>query len=98
MTRLTFGISASSFAANMALRQNALNHSETHPQAAKVALDCFYVDDCLMGADSTNEAIQLRRELNALFDKRGFKLRKWMSSDSDVLASIPDDLKDDQVK
>ena len=30
MTRLTFGLSASSYAANMALRQNALDHSESH--------------------------------------------------------------------
>ena len=35
MTRLTFGVSASSFAANMALRQNALEHIKTYPQAAR---------------------------------------------------------------
>ena len=38
MTRLTFGVSASSFAANMALRQNAMDHSETHPQASRITL------------------------------------------------------------
>ena len=57
MTRLTFGVSASSFVANMALRQNALNLSETHPRAARAALESFYVDDGLMGADSIQEAV-----------------------------------------
>ena len=76
MTRLTFGVSASSLSANMVLRQNALEHLETHPQAARVALDCFYVDDGLMGADSIDEAIQLRREQHDLFDQGGFKIKE----------------------
>ena len=84
MTRLTFGVSASSFTANMVLRQNALEHLETQSQAARVALDCFYVDNGLTGADSIHEAIHLRRELHDLFDQGGFKLQKWKSSERDV--------------
>ena len=34
MTRLTFRVGASSFATNTALRQNAINHSKSHQQAA----------------------------------------------------------------
>ena len=78
----------------MALRQNAIEHMETHPQAAQVALDCFYVDDGLMGADSIDEAICLRNEVQDLFDQGGFKLQKWKSSERDVMASIPEKLKD----
>ena len=33
VTRLTIGVSASSFAANMSLKQNASNHSQSHPWA-----------------------------------------------------------------
>ena len=91
MTRLTFGVSASSFLANMVLRQSAIEHLENHPQEAQVALDCVYVDDDLMGANSTHE-VQLRRELHDLFDQEGFKLQKWKSSEGDVLTSIPEDL------
>ena len=36
MTRLTFGVSASSFAANMAIKQNAVTHEGSHPRAARV--------------------------------------------------------------
>ena len=94
MTRLTFGVSASSFAANMALRRNALNQLKTRPQAARVALESCYVDDCLFGADSIREAVQLRKEVQELFESGGFKLRKWKSSEEEVLASISEDLKD----
>ena len=61
MTRLTFGVSASSFAANMALKQNAINHSRSHPRAYQAVIKSFYVDDGLTGADSVDEAVQLRR-------------------------------------
>ena len=35
MTRVTFGVSASSFAANMAVKQNALDFAAEFPEAAK---------------------------------------------------------------
>ena len=98
MTRLTFGVSASSYAANMALRQNVIDHSESYPQASQAALKSFYVDDGLLGADSDHEAIQLRRDLQHLFKLGGFTLRKWKSSEGDVLSSIPEDLRDPKMK
>ena len=43
MTRLTFAVSTSSFAANMALGQNAIDYyKDNHPQAYQVVLDSFY--------------------------------------------------------
>ena len=74
MTRLTFGICASSFATIMAMRQNAIDHVESHPWAAQVILDSFYVDDELKGADSIQEAIELKEEIQELFDQGGFNL------------------------
>ena len=96
MTRLTLGISVSSFAANMALRQNAIDHKECHPQAYQVVLKSFYVDDGLTGKDSIEEAIKLRRELQELFDFGCFTLREWKASNQQVLASIPVDPKTKQ--
>ena len=98
MTRLNFGVSASSFAANMALRQNALDHLEIHPQAARVALESFYVDDGLMGADTVSDAIHLRREMQQFFEMGCFKLCKWKANERDVLANIPENLKDRRTK
>ena len=45
MTRVTFGVSASSFAANMAVKQNARDYDMEYPLAAKSVNTSFYVDD-----------------------------------------------------
>ena len=75
MTRLTFGITASSFAANMALKQNAINHRDSHPKAYQEVIGSFYVDDGLTGADSAVESIKLRAKLQKLFELGGFTLK-----------------------
>ena len=91
MTQLTFGVSASSFTANMALRQNVLDHQHEYmyPQAAQVAVESFYVNNGLVGTDSVNDAIRFCEDLQKLFSLGGFTLRKWKDSDSVVAQSIP---------
>ena len=96
MTRVTFGVSASSFAANMAVKQNAIDFATEFPRAARVVDTSFYVDDCLTGADSIAETIDLHAQLHTLFSKGGFLLRKWNSSDSEVIKQIPSDLREIQ--
>ena len=96
MTRVTFGVSASSFAANMAVKQNALDFATEFPMAAMTVDTAFYVDDCLTGADSTSQAIELHNQLYSLFAKGGFLLRKWNSSDTKVIENIPADLREVQ--
>ena len=60
MTRATFGVSSSVFVANMAVKQNALDYAEEFPMALQAVQESFYVDDCLSGADSVEEAVQLQ--------------------------------------
>ncbi len=96
MTRVTFGVSASSFAANMCVKQNALDFALEYPQAASAVEKSFYVDDGLTGADSMEEAVQLQAQLQKLFSKGGFLLRKWNSSETAVLDHIPLELRDVQ--
>ena len=54
MTRVTFGAAASSCAANMAVKQNAVDLTLEFPSAAKAVDQSFYVDDGLTGADSVD--------------------------------------------
>ncbi len=68
MTRVTFGVSASSFVANMCVRRNALDFASEYPLAAKAVEDSFYVDDGLTGADSNEEAIEMHQQLQNLFE------------------------------
>ena len=94
MTRATFGVSASSFAANMSVKQNALDFTLQYPLAAKIVEDSFYVDDTLTGADSIEEAVERQTQLQGLFSQAGFLLHKWNSSESSLLQHIPPDLLD----
>ena len=93
MTRVAFGVSASSFAANMAVKQNAIDYSHEFPLAAEVVQKSFYVDDCLTGAANSKLALMLQQQLTGLFSHGGFVLRKWNSNDPSGLRSIPEDLR-----
>ena len=93
---MTFGVCASSFAANMALKQNALDYQQKYPQAANAALEAFYVDDGPVGADSVESVIHLQEELQCLFALGGFQLRKWRASDRTVEQNIAQNLRDQQ--
>ena len=97
MTRVTFGVSTSSFAANMSMKQDAIDFGTAYPLAAKAVNESFYVDDCLSGASTIKETIELRQQLQDLFLRAGFLLCKWHSSELAVLKHIPPDLKDPQL-
>lgn len=91
MTRITFGVSASSYITNMSVKQNTHDLVTANPLAARVVDNSFYVDDGLIGADSVEEAIELQRQMQELFDHGGFTLN---SSNPKVLAHIPNELKE----
>lgn len=74
MTRLTFGVSASSFAANMSVCQNAVQLALKFPEVLEVVKMSFYVDDGLTGADTIAEAIILQQKLQSAFERGGFLL------------------------
>ena len=52
---------------------------------AKAVQNSFYVDDGLTGTDSVEVAIEIRVQLQALFNKGGFLLHKWNSSELVIL-------------
>lgn len=61
MTWVTFGMSTSSFAANTAVKQNAIEHAQSLPLATEAVQKCFYVDDCLTSANDPEFALILER-------------------------------------
>ena len=97
ITRVIFGVSASSFIVNMSVKQNAIDFAMNYPLAINAVTRAFYVDDGLTGADSTEEAIELQRQLQQLFSRGGFLLHKWNSNEQVVLQHIPPELQDPQL-
>ena len=92
MTRVTFGVAASPFAAVRALQQTAADFGHDYILATPHVYESFYVYDCLAGAQTPQEAITLHLQLRSLLLKGGYDLRKWRSNSKDVLDAIPKDL------
>ena len=80
MLRLTFGVASSPFLAKRVLRQLAEDYKEDYPTASSIILSSFYVDDSLTGADTVQEAEDIRSQLCSLLQKAGMTLRKWRTN------------------
>ena len=59
------------------LQQTAHDFGDSYAITKSRVKSSFYVDDCLAGADSPQEAIELYSQLRQLLLKGGFDLRKW---------------------
>ncbi len=73
------------------------DHASTHTKAAAIVQQQFYVDDCLTGADSVDEAKQLYHQLRQLLKLAGMELRKWKSNSQEFLNSIPEELRESDL-
>lgn len=91
LSTVTYGLSPSSFLATRALQQVAVDEGHAYPLAGPAVPKSFYVDDFIGGAQTVEEAIQLRQELSELLAKGGFALRKWTSNQLPVLSGLSAD-------
>ncbi|XP_062541320.1 uncharacterized protein LOC134209346 [Armigeres subalbatus] len=71
--------------------------AQQYPLASSILSKDFYVDDMLTGANSVEEGIMLYQELSHLLETAKFTLRKWSSNSPEILAAIPEPLKDDRT-
>ena len=80
MKRLTFGVTCSPYLATQVIRQLASDYRQEFPIAAQIIENSFYVDDYLTGANTLEEALTVRENLNLVMKKGMMTLRKWRSS------------------
>lgn len=85
LNTITYGQAAAPFCAVRALQQCALDYQEEYPLGAKQALESFYMDDYLGGADNSAEAKEIKFQLETLLKHGGFKLSKWCSNTTGIL-------------
>ncbi|XP_065089129.1 uncharacterized protein LOC135710468 [Ochlerotatus camptorhynchus] len=88
---VTYGLGPSSYLAARTLQQLAEDEGAAYPNGGPALKKNFYVDDFIGGAQSVEEAIRLRTELDELLKKGGFELRKWTSNQLEVLQSLSDE-------
>ncbi|XP_055307242.1 uncharacterized protein LOC129571472, partial [Sitodiplosis mosellana] len=79
-----FGMTSSAHLVVRCVMQAATEEEKSFPTAAKAIKEDFYMDDCVTGTDSEQNAIQLAEEMNGILKRAGFELRKWTSNSKDV--------------
>lgn len=84
LNRVAYGQAAAPYLAVRAMQQCALDYKDIYPIGAEAVLNCFYVDDALAGADSIEQAKQLKFEMTALLNKGCFELAKWCSNEPEL--------------
>ncbi|XP_058828323.1 uncharacterized protein LOC131688174 [Topomyia yanbarensis] len=73
------------------VKELAEDEGRSYPLGGPALRKGYYVDDFIAGAQSVEEATQLRSELNELLSKGGFSLRKWTSNKLQVLQGLSAD-------
>ena len=97
MKRLTFGVTSSPFLATQVLRHAANLYKDEFPEASDIILHHLYVDDCIAGATTEEDAIRITRQLNDLLQHPCMTLRKWRTNSPALLHTIPEDIRETET-
>ncbi|XP_044570437.1 uncharacterized protein LOC123257066 [Drosophila ananassae] len=95
---VTYGTSCAPFLAVRVLEQLAADHKHEFPNAAKIVLEDFYVDDVLTGANSEDELLRNRDELVQLMSCANLELGKWVSNTKRIKSEDNTDSSQSPVK
>lgn len=87
---VTYGTSAAPFLATRSLLQLSIDEGVDFPLAARIIQEDCYVDDILSGARTIEEAIECRRQLEALLERGGFPVHKWCANHEAILHDVPE--------
>ena len=99
MTVHLFGATSSPSCASFCLKQTAaLSAENCSSQTIEAIQRAFYVDDCLMSVDTTEEAADLANELRNVLSSYGFRLREWLSNCERALLKVPEEDRCDKYK
>lgn len=80
ITVVVWGMKSATYNSVRSLRQCAIDEAEKYPNAARVALNDFYVDDLLSGENDTESLSKLHDELSEMLSSGGFELSKWCTN------------------
>lgn len=84
-----FGVNCSPFIAHHVAQSHAKQHQGEYPRASEAILLSTYMDDSMDSVEDVETAVQLYKDLSALWSSAGMKTHKWMSNSQEVLKNIP---------
>nr|XP_029717310.1 uncharacterized protein LOC115260537 [Aedes albopictus] len=91
LNTVTYGTRSASYLATKCVQQLLLSHQDCFPTTVEKAIKGTYIDDVITGADSDEEAKELRTQLSEIFASGGFHLHKWASNSTAALAGVPEE-------
>ncbi|XP_051162195.1 uncharacterized protein LOC127282137 [Leptopilina boulardi] len=89
LNTITYGTSAAPFLAVRCLKQLADDEEERFPIAALVLREDFFVDDMLTGAETMEEAVEIRDQIIGITNAAGLRLSKWTSNCYNLIEDLP---------
>ncbi|KAI8441772.1 hypothetical protein MSG28_005461 [Choristoneura fumiferana] len=89
--RVCFGLKCSPYLAMRTVKQLLLDEGSSFPAAASVASRNLYMDDLGTSVMDESTAIELSRDLIALFSRAGLELVKFSSNSRSLLEHLPED-------
>ena len=99
MSAHVFGGVSSASCSNYTLKRTATNNADQYGQeAAEVVRSNFYVDDLLKSVDNPKTAMILVKNVVDMCKSGGFHLTKFISNNRELLISIPEDQRRNDVK
>lgn len=90
LNTVTYGTRPAPYLANRIIKAVAEDHGKEYPLAVEPLDKCTYVDDVLFGADSKEQAREVRRQVETALAKGCLELRKWSSNSPDLLPDAAD--------
>ncbi|CAI6373964.1 unnamed protein product [Macrosiphum euphorbiae] len=89
---VTYGTKSASFLATRCLHE--LGALIENTPIGRIICQDFYVDDLISGGDTDEECFDIHKQVHSILGTAGFPLRKWCSSSSTLLNSLPHNQKD----
>ena len=89
MTSHLFGGIWCASSSTFALRHTASDDDKHSEVVKRIVFKNFYVDDCLISAESKDEARLIMKELKTLLLQGGFNLTKYVVNDPELLMDVP---------
>lgn len=81
-------MNSSAFLATRCLKQLALDEMQKLSVDSRIVHIDFYIDDLITGAETTEDALKIRKETMELLSKGGFELRKWSSNEPRLFSDM----------
>ncbi|XP_045540617.1 uncharacterized protein LOC106708519 [Papilio machaon] len=86
--RVTFGTSSAPYLAVRSLQQLAYDEGSDFPLIKDKVLFDFYMDDLMSGCESTEDGLEIYKQLTEMLRRGGFQLQKWSSNSSSLMNLI----------